>query len=72
MALKEFSAWKREADQQMHAEYAISIVDAGFDDGDLRKHWVTRVSAAEFVGWFGTKYDLIPVAEWNWGFHLKR
>jgi len=55
----------------MHAEYAIAIVDAGVDDSDLRQHWVTRVSATEFVDWFGTKYDLTPLAEWNRDFPLK-
>jgi hypothetical protein len=68
MPLKRFSTWKREVDRRMHAEHAITIVDAGIDDSDLRKHWETRESATEFVEWFGRKYDLTPVAEWNWGF----
>ena len=71
MSLKRFSTWKREVDRRLHAEYAITILDAGMDVSDLRKHWATQVPAAEFVGWFGTKYDLTPVAEWNWGFRLK-
>jgi hypothetical protein len=71
MPHEKFAAWKREVDRQMHTEYAITIVDAGIEDSDLRKHWHTRVSATEFVEWFGTKYDLTPAAEWNGGFRLK-
>lgn len=59
-----FTAWKAEADQLMSSKYAISIVDAGIDDIELRKHWETW-SAAEFVEWFGVKYDLTTVLEWN-------
>lgn len=72
MALKRFSTWKREVDQRMNAEYAITIVDAGIDDSDLRRHWITRISAPKFVEWYGTKYDLTPVADWNWGFGVMR
>lgn len=69
---KRFSTWRREVDRLMNSEYAITIGDAGIDDTDLRKHWETRMHATEFVGWFGIKYDLTPVAEWSWGFRATR
>lgn len=60
-----FSVWRRKVDRLMNLEYAITIVDAGIDDFDLRKHWGTRMHATEFVKWFGVKYDLTSVTEWN-------
>jgi hypothetical protein len=69
---KKFSTWRLEVDRLLNSEYAITIVDAGIDDTVLRKHWETQVRAAEFVEWFGTKYDLTPVAKWNWGFRARR
>jgi hypothetical protein len=56
----------------MNSEYSITIIDAGIDNTELRKHWETWVCAAEFVEWFGIKYDLTSVAEWNWGFRATR
>jgi len=56
----------------MHSSYAITIVDAGIDNRDLRTHWQTHVSPFEFVDWFGMKFDLTPVAEWNWSFRVRR
>lgn len=69
---RKFSTWRREVDHLMHSEYAITIVDAGIDDTELRKHWKTQTYATEFVKWFGVKYDLTPVAEWNWAFRVTR
>lgn len=69
---KKFSTWRREVDHLMVSEYAITIVDAGIDDTELRKHWETRTHATEFVEWFGIKYDLTPVAGWDWGIRATR
>jgi hypothetical protein len=63
--LKTFPDWKHEVDQRMHFTYAITIVDAGFDDEELQKHWDTRLPACEFVEWIARKHDLTSVAEWN-------
>jgi|tagenome__1003787_1003787.scaffolds.fasta_scaffold20290914_2 hypothetical protein len=69
---KKFSIWKCEVDRLMHSEYAITIIDAGIDDTELRKHWETRMYATEFVQWFGTKYDLTPRTECNLGLRATR
>jgi hypothetical protein len=62
---KAFPSWKHEVDQRMHFQFAITIVDAGIDDEELRKHWETELPPSDFVEWFATKYDLTSVAEWN-------
>ena len=46
--------WKCEVDRRMHTNYAITIVDAGIDDEELRKHWKSELSANEFVEWVAT------------------
>lgn len=60
-----FYAWRWEIDRLMISDFAITISDGGIDDIDLRRHWETCMCAAEFVEWFGIKYDLIPVTEWR-------
>jgi hypothetical protein len=67
-----FENWKREVDDLMHRQYAITIVDAGIDDDGLRKHWGTQSSAGDFVEWFAIKYDLTSVAEWNLSLRARR
>jgi hypothetical protein len=49
----------------MISGYAITISDMGIDDIDLRRHRKTWMRAAEFVEWFGIKYDLTPIEEWS-------
>lgn len=60
-----FTQWKREVDELMHVDYAITIVDSGIDDDELYKYWKSQLSANEFVEWVATKYNLTSVAEWK-------
>lgn len=63
--IKTSPSWKYEVDQRMHFTYAMTIVDSGFDDDELQKHWKDRLSPSEFVEWIARKFDLMSVAEWN-------
>ena len=61
-----FETWKRQVDKAMVQKYAIDTTDAGLGEEELLKHWQQEPSATEFVTWYGEKYDLTPLADWNW------
>ena len=49
---------------EMQRVYGISWNDASGDSEPLERAQEAGQSPADFVDWFGTKYDLIPVSEW--------
>lgn len=62
----DFETWKCEVDKAMVQKFAIGTVDAGLSNDELLKHWQQEPTAAAFVAWYGEKYDLTPLADWNW------
>ena len=55
-----FAKWRSVVNRRLKEIYAITIDDAGMDDGFLTSHWEMKQSPNEFVEWFGIKYDLDP------------
>ncbi|CAN5228979.1 hypothetical protein BH10PSE11_BH10PSE11_34210 [soil metagenome] len=53
-----FKDWCSAVDHRLQDIYCITLVDAGIDDERLIDHWTSYDTPSEFVGWFGTKYDL--------------
>jgi hypothetical protein len=53
-----YLSWRAAVDQQLREIYCITIADAGFDEEYMIRHWQSREAPADFVGWFGDKYDL--------------
>jgi len=51
--------WIKAVDRQMRRDWCISVADAGLDENDLRRYWLTGDDPAAFVAWFAEKYDLI-------------
>jgi hypothetical protein len=58
-------AWVKEVDGIMLAKFCIELSDAGADRGDVLRYWKFDESAADFVYWFGEKYDLITRDQWD-------
>ena len=50
--------WRMAVDQGLNELYCITIEDAGLDEQYLSHHWKLNEVAADFVEWFGNKYDL--------------
>ena len=46
-------------------EFCIDMSDAGADPEQIIRYWKSGQSPAEFVDWFGEKYDLITGDEWD-------
>jgi hypothetical protein len=61
-----FGAWRGDVDKVMVQKFAINTTDAGLSDDELLEHWQQEPSAVAFVEWYGEKYDLTPLADWNW------
>jgi hypothetical protein len=61
-----FEKWKREIDRIMVRNFAINTADAGLDKNELQGYRKQQLSADVFVSWFGEKYDLTPISDWNW------
>jgi hypothetical protein len=53
-----YLGWRTAVDQQLSEIYCLTIEDAGFDEEYLNRHWRSSETPAEFVEWFGNKYDL--------------
>jgi hypothetical protein len=53
-----YLSWRAAVDHQLNEIYCITIEDAGFDEEYLDRHWKSQESPADFVEWFGNKYDL--------------
>jgi hypothetical protein len=53
-----FLEWCMAVDQKLNELYCITIEDAGLDEQHLSHHWKLNEAAADFVEWFGNKYDL--------------
>lgn len=64
--IEPFEMWKREIDNVMVRKFSINTTDAGLDENELQDYWKEQLSPDAFVTWFGEKYDLIPVSDWNW------
>lgn len=53
-----FDRWKASVDRIMEKRFAIDTINAGIDDLRLREHFESHQPAADFVEWYGNKYDL--------------
>lgn len=51
--------WVNAVDRHMKRDWCINTVDAGLDESDLRRYWLSGDDPATFVAWFAEKYDLI-------------
>ena len=51
------------ANAAMRSRYAITLHDAGADSGDITRAMLAGDTPAEFVEWWGQKYDLTAVGE---------
>jgi hypothetical protein len=49
---------------EMFRVYGISWEEASGDTEPLERAQVAGQSPADFVDWFGRKFDLIPKSEW--------
>lgn len=58
-------AWVKEVDRIMLEEFGIDLSDAGADQADVLRYWKYDKSPADFVDWFGEKYDLITRDQWD-------
>lgn len=52
-------AWAAQVDRVMQQDWCLSIADAGLSNDDLFRYWRCGDEPAQFVAWFGEKYDLI-------------
>ena len=59
-ASNSYREWRAAVDRRLHQVYCITIVDAGFDEDYLIKHWQSNEAPCDFVEWYGNKYDLDP------------
>jgi hypothetical protein len=55
-----YREWRDAVDRRLHRIYCITIEDAGFNEDYLINHWQSKEAPADFVEWFGNKYDLDP------------
>jgi hypothetical protein len=53
-----FGDWKADVDRLMAKRFFIDIASAGLDEAELRSHFNSGESSADFVEWLGEKYDL--------------
>ena len=53
-----YLSWRAAVDQQLREIYCITIKDAGFDEEYMIRHWRSNETPADFIKWFGNKYDL--------------
>lgn len=59
-----FIQWANSVDRILQPEYAITIEDIGISESTLGKIWKSGETPAEYVRWFGQKYDLISRDNW--------
>jgi hypothetical protein len=52
-----YREWRGVVDRRLHQVYCITIENAGSDE-DLVNHWQSKETPADFVEWYGNKYDL--------------
>lgn len=57
--------WLQDVDRIMKRDYCIDTSDAGADSEQIIRYWKSGHTAAEFVDWFGEKYDLITREQWD-------
>lgn len=57
--------WVKEVDRLMLGEFCIDLSGAGADRADVLRYWTSNQCPADFVDWFGEKYDLITRDEWD-------
>jgi hypothetical protein len=60
-----FSEWQSRTDALMQEGFALTTIEAGLDETELNRHYLSSPDPAEFVRWFGEKYDLISVSDWT-------
>jgi len=60
----EFGRWTNSVDRMLQSDYAVTIEDVGVPESALRILWKAGDTPAEYVRWFGRKYDLISRDEW--------
>lgn len=58
-------AWVKEVDRLMLQEFCIDLSEAGADRVDVLRYWNSDQNPADFVEWFGEKYDLITMDQWD-------
>lgn len=58
-------AWVKEVNRLMLEEFCIDLSDAGADRADVLRYWKFDESPTNFVAWFGKKYDLITMDQWD-------
>ena len=58
-------AWVKEVDRIMLEEFCIDLSDAGADRADVLRYWKWGRDPDDFVDWFGEKYDLITMDQWD-------
>lgn len=58
-------AWVKAVDRLMLEEFCIDLSDAGADEADVLRYWKYDESPADFVDWFGEKYDLFTRDQWD-------
>jgi hypothetical protein len=57
----DFESWKREVDRLLVTNYCIDSSDAGIEADYLERQQSEGWLPAQFVEWFGRKYDLISI-----------
>lgn len=57
--------WVKAVDRIMLAEFCIELSEAGADRADVLRYWKFDENPADFVDWFGEKYDLITRDQWD-------
>lgn len=60
----EFGSWLNSVDHILQSDYAVTIKDVGLSKSSLREIWKADETPAEYVRWFGRKYDLISQDKW--------
>lgn len=58
-------AWVKEVDRILLEEFCIDLSAAGAHRDDVLRYWKFEESPADFVDWFGEKYDLITRDQWD-------
>lgn len=57
--------WAVEVNWLMQEQFCIDLSDAGADRSDGLRYWKSGESPADFIVWFGEKYDLIARDQWD-------
>lgn len=62
---EKFVDWKKAADSLLHRNYALKVIDLGFEDDVLRRIFDTRETPEGFVRWVAAKHGLIHRKDWT-------